>query len=595
MDESGPDTKTASSDGGESIQVKSVAKAPPAETPATEPPEISETSAAPPQPGEVIGAMPDQPAAPDEPSVPSAPDTPAARPATGGSGGGKSWLRWLLFIIVIAALGYGGWWYYQHKVKNSSTTAKTASQSKDVPLLRIGVRQADYGDLYPDISQNDYALSVNSQIFEGLVRYEDKSKIVPDLASDWTNPDDNTWVFTVRKGIKFHDGHTLAPSDVKASLDEAVAGTSGFDQNFAGTIASVSLVGSDKVKITTKSPDPTLLNKLTFLYIIDANLPKGAEPSMAGTGPYKIKPGTKPTDKNYQMVAFDQYHFGRPTTRALDFGNQDGSAGLIKVFNGGKYDIAGSIDPDKIQQAKNATTFKVDEADTLFIGLNSVNQGPMQNKLVREAIRYAVDAKAIGKANNGAIITPLSQMIPPSIPGYNPAITPYKYDVAKAKQLIAQAGYPNGLTLTLSASELDTQEANEIASELKQVGITVTTDFHKDFDEFISYFSSGKAQMFVIDYSSDTLDGADIYNTTLPSANYNNPKVTDLLNEATTTVNPANRLKLLQQASSIVDQDVAIIPLGSTSDLWVINKNYSIRQDAPSGIFPVYFYKVHLK
>ncbi len=573
---------------------------------------------APPPEPEAPTAPAPMPGLEEEPAAPSSEPSPAPAPAPPGSvvtssdgtiggppqpsqavvsnghGRGKRWLKRLLILIVLAAVIAGGWFVYDKYLKKAPAKTTVTEQNKDIPLLRISVLSADYGSVYPNVSANDYAISVNSQMFEGLVRYENKNKIVPDLATGWTNPDDNTWVFTIREGVKFHDGHTLAPSDVKSSLDEAVASSADFTQTFASTIASVTLDGGNKVKITTKSPDPTLLNKLTFLYITDANLPKGDEPSLAGTGPYEIKSGTKPTTTSYQMVAFDGYHFGRPTTRALNFSSAKDNAAMLKIFNAGQSDIAGAVNPDTINQAKNATIFKVDEADSTFIGFNTVKPSPVQNKLVREAIRYAVNAQAIGKANE-TDLTPLSQLIPPSIPGYNPAISPYKQDVAKAKQLLAKAGYPNGVTITVSVSDADQQEVNELAKELKPIGITLKIDKHADFDEFINYFSTGKAEMYIIDYASDTLDGVDVYNTTLPPANYNNPKVTALLNQANTTVNPATRLKLLQQAGSIIDQDVAVVPLGTTSDLWVMNKNYAIQQDTPTGYIPVYFYKVHLK
>ncbi len=558
----------------------------------TPPAEGSPSPVSTPNPGEVITGSTDSPSPSAYGAGPAGGSPPQVVTSNHG-GGKKSWLKMLVWLIVLALIAAGGWYAYTKYIKKSPS-ASTTTQSKDIPLLKIGIQQADYGNVYPDMSQNDYAISVNGQMFEGLVRYENKSKIAPDLASSWTNPDDNTWIFTIKKGIKFHDGHTLAPSDVKYTLDTLIASNSGWAQAFASTITSVDVLGNNQVKITTKSPDPTLLNKLSFLYIIDANLPKGDEPSLAGTGPYEIKPGTKPTNKSYQMIAFNQYHFGRPTTQALTFGSQDNSAGLIKAFNSGQYDIAGTIAPFSTKQAKNATVFTGNEADSTFIGFNTIASSPVQNKLVREAIRYAVSTQGIGKAND-EVITPNSQVIPPSIPGYNPAIAPYKQNIAKAKQLLAQSGYPNGVTIRLSASAADAQEEAELANELKQVGITLSIDQHSDFDEFIGYFTAGKADMYVVDYASDTLDGVDIYNTTLPVANYNNPKVTALLNQANTTINPATRLKLLQEVSSIVDQDVALVPFGSTSSLWVMNKDYAIQQDTPTGYIPVYFYKVHLK
>jgi peptide/nickel transport system substrate-binding protein len=545
----------------------------------------------PPVPGQVINSEP----APSEPAPsgsiqPPGAEVPTPPAASSQPGGGKRWLKMLVWLIILALIAAGGWLAYQKYVKKSPASSTTA-QSKDIPLLKIGVLQAAYGKLYPDMSLNEYSYLTNSQIFEGLVRYENKSKLVPDLASTWTNPDSKTWLFTVKSGVKFHDGHTLAASDVKYSLDTLIASKSDIAQTFADTIASVDVVGSNQVKITTTDPDPALLNKLVWLYVIDANLPKGGEPSLAGTGPYEVKPGTTPSDSRVQMVAFNGYHGGTPKTKALDFGSGKDDATLVKAFQAHQYDIVGQMQVSDVQAVSGAKQFITSEADAEFIAFNTIKPGPLHNKLVREAIRYAVSAAAIGKAS-GSQVTPLSQLIPEPIPGYNPAITPYKQDIAKAKKLLAQAGYPNGVTIRFSTSAGD-PVVNEIVSELKQAGITATLDRHANFDEFISYFGSGQAEVYSIDYSSDTLDGLDIYTTTLNDPNYSNPKLTALLGQASTETNPAKRLKLLQDAAVIVDQDIPVVPLYSQSNLWLMDKPYAIQQDMPSSLISVYFYKVH--
>ncbi|HYH36307.1 MAG TPA: ABC transporter substrate-binding protein, partial [Candidatus Saccharimonadales bacterium] len=348
-----------------------------------------------------------------------------------------------------------------------------------------------------------------------------------------------------------------------------------------------------QVRITTTVPDPALLNRLTFLYIIDANLPSGQEPSMAGTGPYRIKPGTKPTDQKVEMVAADNYHGATPKVRALSFGYEADDDALLKAFQSGKYNIVGAVSVDEAKSVKNATEFVSSEPDVSFIAFNTVKPGPLQNKLVREAIRYAVDPDAIGNAR-GNQITPISQLIPESIPGYNPSIAPYKRDTAKAKKLLADAGYPNGLAIRFSTTE-DTKAVDEITKNLKEAGITLNIDRHDDFDEFISYFTSGKAEMYSVNYASDTLDGLDIYTTTLDSANYNNPKLTALLQQAGETTDPAKRLKLLQDAGVVIDQDVAIVPLSTENNLWLMDKNYAIQQDLPSSFISVYFQKVRTR
>jgi peptide/nickel transport system substrate-binding protein len=533
---------------------------------------------------------------PDTPDMPAEthPQTPIQPIVSKHGGGKKRWLTLLLLVLVIVALAGGGWYFYQQN-KDKNNAAKTASQSKDIQLMKIGMYQADFGGLYPDMSLSEYSFIVNAQMFEGLVRYEDKSKIVPALASNWTNPDSSTWVFTVKDGIKFHDGNTLTAKDVKYSLDTMIAKTdSDISQTFADTIKSVEVIDAKKVKITTKVPDSALLNKLNFLYIIDSNAPKGSEPSLAGTGPYQIKTGTKPTATNVQMTAFNGYHGGQPSTRAIDFGSNENADELIGGLKSHKYNLIGPNLPSKNAQALSfAKQYAVTEADVAYIGLNTVKAGPLQNKLVREAIRYAVNPTEIGKSDS-SIVTPLSQLIPESIPGYNPAIPQYKQNVAKAKELLAQAGYPNGLTLRYSTGDTPAK-AGEIVKELKQAGITATLDLHTDFDEFINYFTDGKAEMYDIVYTSDTLDGLDIYESNLLPAYYANSAVNTLLSQASATTDASKRLKQLQDVATIVNQDIPVVPLNTQDDIYYTDKDYVIRQDMPSSLMSVYFYKVREK
>lgn len=504
----------------------------------------------------------------------------------------KKWKKPLIILLVVVVLAAIGWYFYD-KNKKSNSNNNTTAQSKDIPLMRVGLWDVDFGKLYPESNTNEYGVMVNVQMFEGLVRYEQKNKIVPNLATDWTNPDNKTWIFTIDTNVKFHDGHTLTANDVKYSLDKIIAAKNDLTDTFASTIASVSVEGNDKVKITTTDPDPTLLNKLASLYIIDANLPKGEEPSMAGTGPYEIKSGTTPGAKDAQLVAFDDYHKGRPTTRELQFHSEATEKDVVDGLKSGKYDMVGTVSPDTVKQNQNLVEYVSTEPDVLYITLNLGKTGPLQNKKVREAIRYAVNAQDIAKAR-GSQITPISQMIPESIPGYNPAITPYQQDVAKAKQLMKEAGYADGFTIQYSTG--DTSASNvEVAKELKAIGITLQIDEHKDFDEYIDYFLSGKPAMYTVDYTSDTLDGVDIYKTTLFPPYYDNAKFNKLVDEASTTVDPAQRLKLLQDAAVIVDQDIPVVPLSGQDNLWLMNKDYDIVQDMPNSYISAYFYKTQLK
>jgi peptide/nickel transport system substrate-binding protein len=496
----------------------------------------------------------------------------------------RKWLKTLVAILVIAALAAIGWMLYKEVTKQQSSQAPV-TQNKDINQLDVGIATADFGQLYPDIPVvNSYSILTNAQIFEGLVRYEDKSKITPLLATDWTNPDDKTWVFNLKSGVTFHNGNEMQADDVKYSIDKIIASESEFAGTFASTIDSVKAVSDNQVQIKTTAPDPTLLNKLAFLYVIDANAVKDSEPSQAGTGPYEIKTGTKPSKDSVQMVAYSGYHGGSPTTKAVNFSSAKDEDTLLADYQAGKYDIIGPVSESKAESYSGATRFVTNEPEVSYFGFNVTKAGPLKKKQVREAIRYAVDPIKLGEAQ-GDTVTSLSQLVPKSIPGYNPALSTYEKDVAKAKKLLADAGYPDGVTIELTYSSAGTLP-EELAKELKAVGITLKTN----------QIFSGKAEMYYISYASDILDGVDIYQATVSSSdNYANASLDKILDEASQTVDPAKRLKLLQDAAVIVDNDIPVVPLSTRDNLWLMNQDYDIIQDMPSSLLSVYFYKAQQK
>ncbi|HVV67165.1 MAG TPA: ABC transporter substrate-binding protein [Candidatus Saccharimonadales bacterium] len=579
-----PDTAPATPEPGFPSNVP--ASAEPSAPASPEMPAPEATPIAPPAPGAVIGVD-------DNGATSTAPSSPP-QVVVSSSGGSKRWLKVLVGLLIIVLLCLVGWVVYDKVIKSKPVAAPAVKQNTDISLLKIGILQADYGDLYPNMSLNANNYLVNAQMFDGLVRYENKTKLTPDLATSWTNPDSTTWVFTIKKNVKFHDGHTMTADDVKTSIDNLMASTSDYAKTFTGTIASVATVGMDQVKITTKAADPTLLNKLTFVYITDAKLPQGQSPSMGGTGPYEIKPGTTPSSTSYQMVPAQNYSGSSPSVHGLDFGSESDQGKLVSAFKAGQYNIAGPVSPSEAQSAPNAIQFITSQPQIDYIGFNTVKSGPLQNKLVREAIRYAISPQAINGARDTAG-SPTSQLLPDSISGYNPSITTYKQNVDKAKQLLTQAGYPNGLTIRYSYSSDSPQTSTELTKELKAVGITLTPDPHANLDEFINYVTTGQADMYTADYASDTLDGLDIYQTTLSGADYNNPQFTALLTQAGTTTDPAKRQQILQNAAKIVDQDVAAVPISTSQNVWLMDKGYAINQDMPDASISVYFSGVHLK
>jgi peptide/nickel transport system substrate-binding protein len=391
----------------------------------------------------------------------------------------KNGLKILIAIIVIIIIALVvGYLIHKHNQNQSAPNGE-----KTVSHITLGIEEGDLGStFYPNAVALAGSSLMYTQVFDGLVQYENQNQLVPDLASGWTTPNDTTWLFTIKSGIKFHDGHTLTASDVAYSLNllrKMASGNNSYAQEFAYTLKSVQTVGSNQVKIITTQPDPVLLNKLNFLYIVDPNLPKGDDPSMAGTGAYELKTGTKLTDGNVQLTAFNDFHGGPVLTKSLTIDDVKNNNTLLSGFKSHIYNIIGEVPNADVDQS-NSFKFTEQDDTVTFLGFNTTN-GPLNNILVREAIRYALNPT---KLSSEYQVTPISQLIPPAIPGYNPSITPYQQNVTKSKQLLAQAGYSKGLSLNLSDVSGNAFD-QQLVSQLKQVGINITIKGYPNFNDLL--------------------------------------------------------------------------------------------------------------
>jgi peptide/nickel transport system substrate-binding protein len=364
------------------------------------------------------------------------------------------------------------------------------------------------------------------------------------------------------------------------------------ENSAAETIKSVSTVGSNKVKIVTDGPDPVLLNKLTALYIFDTTAKELGDPT-TGTGPYTLKPGTTPTATKFELVADDKYYGGHITTRELQFVSQPIDQ-LIKSFEDGKVDIIGqNLEKETVSKLKNYRDFNNPNTYVYYLGLNSAKVGsPLAKREVRQAISLALDRSKLVKISGGEVI---NQLIPPTIPGYNPNITVPKQDVAKAKSLLATAGYPNGFTVELTYTQVREALISQVISQLADVGIKIKSNVPTSDDDFYDTALAAKTDIFYIGYSSDYLDGADVLGSTLNSPNYKNQKLFDEIDALATEIDGSVRLKTLQNLSKQAADDYAMIPLFAPVQSSVVRPNFNLKLDTPNSLTGIYFYKVSLK
>ena len=357
----------------------------------------------------------------------------------------------------------------------------------------------DISTLDPAIGYDWQNWSMIKSLFDGLMDYKPgTTELIPDLAESYTISDDGlTYTFKLRPGVKFHNGRTLTSADIKYSIERSVdPATQSPGQGFFWQIAGFDEMASGKAKelsgISTPD-DGTVVIKLsqpdaTFLQIVAINfafaVPReevekygpdfGRNP--VGTGAYKMTEWTLG-----QRVVFernrDYFRKGSPYLDKITFEvGQDPSVALLRLKRG-EVDVLGDPIPSaNFLQEKNdpANAGMIVEGDLLHTGYITMNttKPPFDNKLVRQAVNMAINKERVIKIVNGRASI-ANQPLPPAMPGYDKAYKGYPYDPAKAKELLAKAGYADGFETELYAMNTDPNPriAQSFQQDLAAIGI----------------------------------------------------------------------------------------------------------------------------
>jgi peptide/nickel transport system substrate-binding protein len=543
-----------------------------------------------------------QPESSEQPPVPAAEthvphDFSPIEPLGKSKGHKKSKLITFVVLVLIIIAAAAGYFVHSYNQRN-------ANGKKDIPNLTYGFQ--DTGNMTPtypvDAANLDPTVLIDAQLFEGLVRYQDQIKVAPALATNWSTPNNTTWIFNLRHGVKFHTGRTMTATDVKYTLDYAIANQGEDDDStlltFASSISNVSIINPYRIKITTDGPDAVLLNQLANLYIVDSKAKLG-DPN-AGTGPYIVTPGTtKPSNTTLSLTAFNNYWGGHVYTRHVEFEEVPTLSQMTADSANGKFDLAGYFDNQQLATIKAKVayyrTVVIPDLGVNYLELNLNRKGsPLQSLAARQAMTYALNVPAILKAGdlNG---TPVNQVIPQTLPGYDPTIKNTPYDPTKAKQLLSTV--PNATApLTLYFPAGDNSQAAEMAKELNTVGFNVKAVGINNFNNFINQVVAGQGDMFFLAYTTDTLDGLDMVNNTVAgTANYNSAELNSLISQASSALDPTTRIAILQKIEQLIANQIPTIALYTQVRSYVLTKPYVVNVSLPATYTGTYFYQVYQK
>jgi peptide/nickel transport system substrate-binding protein len=484
--------------------------------------------------------------------------------------------------------------------------AEPPKSAKDTLLWGVN---AEASSLDPATSKDTVTHFMMYQIFDALVKEDpdDFNKLVPGLAERWEFNQDNTEVtFYIRKGVKFHNGDTMTVDDVTFSLQRSL--DSSFSSGISEAIDHFEKAGDDAVKCVLKyayGPILDVMTNMTYGIVSKRAVEEAAAKKIdfarnpVGTGPYKIVEWK--SGDSLILERFDDYYGGPAAIKRLVYKLvPDASSGSIALEDGtlDAYYIVDTSDIAHLKELENVAYVECPGVGLHHITFN-VTDGVFSDKRVRQAVAYALnrDDVIIGGAEGYA--EPTHCLVPTSVFGYDKNFKWYDQDLDKAKALLKEAGYPDGLDVVFSMQGSSTymKPAEVVQDQLRKAGIRVTFDKMERaayLDDvagkrnFVASLRMINATVRDADsvltrrFHSGMLGGGNNY------AGYSNPEVDALIERARKSSDNAERLQLYTKIYEILKEDVPLIPIYTeTIFMFFGSKLKNMRPH------PVYRFSVH--
>jgi peptide/nickel transport system substrate-binding protein len=340
---------------------------------------------------------------------------------------------------------------------SSATTGQTGTSAPAVVTANgtvTAVYPASLQTLDPNIGVTQITTTVMNHIYDQVLSLTPDGKIQPMLAESWRAIDPLTWEFKLRKGVTFHDGTPFNADVLKFTIERIFDPTyNSLQKTYWVPVTSVTTPDAYTCVIKTDQPMGTMLYTMALTTPVLPNVgkdPNNFPAKPIGTGPFKFVDWKK--DDRITMEAYDGYWGGSPKVKQVVFRTIPELATRITALKTGEIDITVQIPPDdakNLEGTGNVTISRLETYRTNWLWMNGQRK-PFTDSRVRQAIRYAVNMDDIVKSVLDGVGTRARAPIAPKVFGFNPNLPPYDYNPAKAKSLLADAGFPNGFETTAS-------------------------------------------------------------------------------------------------------------------------------------------------
>lgn len=432
--------------------------------------------------------------------------------------------------------------------------------------------------------------SLLSNFYEPLVVTDANLSPRPALATRWNNPDPETWVFELRRGVKFHDGRPLRAADVVWSFERLAGNGKGLEMSgHVAMLRRVRAIGDDTVEIVTTGPVGILLNKLRFIMIV----PEGEDVAtlsqkVVGTGPYRLVSWEK---GRFLALRRNEAYWGpRPSLAEVRIALNRAPAEALSDLLSGRSDFVQSsakATEEAIRTRPGLELRRNSSVSVKFLsfGLESGRsddvaggRNPFVDPRVRRAVSLAIDRAALVRRLSAPAV-PANQLVLPFIFGHDPSLPPLRYDPAEARRLLAAAGWPDGFEMTFPARGLFAEGAGIVAEMLAAVGVRARVVPLAEQEWFERAYARRFA-MTITRFGCPTGDASDLFEGALHTyqperrvglmnySRYSSPELDRLVEEAGRTLEMGLRRGLLFEATAQAMHDLPFVPLYVDQDLY---------------------------
>jgi peptide/nickel transport system substrate-binding protein len=487
-------------------------------------------------------------------------------------------------LVAAGAAGSGG------AMTKTAGVARVGAASKNSVTIALPGEPSSMDVLLVD-DGNMQAIAAN--IFEGLTRRNAKMKVQPLLAKSWKRTSPDTWLFTLRRGVKFQNGEAFNSAAAAFSINRVLNPSNDSPlTSWVATIASVKPVGRYGLRVKTKGPDPNLPGVLYYVGMVPpkyvASDPKTAARKPIGTGPYRLtrwNAGQKIT-----LTRWAHYWGKKPSIANVTVIWRPEAQVRLAALKTGEVQVT-PLDPSLAKQAPRVT--RAPSTDVAEFGFDGQPGKPLADRRLRMAINLSIDRKALIKYIFGGFARPAKgQLVPPGALGYDPKLHDYPLNLSRAKQLVAQAN-ANGKEINLVAPQgrwpKDTETVQAAAAMIDKTGLKVNIEFLEWSNFLKRIFDRGShADLMFFAGSSDTFDASRIITTLLlsPSAGgtlsrYTNPTIDSLLKRAIAAPTIAKKQSLYARLWKVAYNDAAMFPLFDLENIQGTAKNlvWQVRPD----------------